>query len=104
MTKSTFLFTLALLEAKAWAQQMYGDSFADVDIDMAEDEDPELTALRDLQESNIHQSGYFRTIEYQSKTAKEKMEDLWDLLVPDPNDDHVKPTDFMWTLFPNFFT
>ena len=33
----------------------------------------------------------------------DKMKDLWKLLVPDPNDDSVKPRDFMWKEFPTFF-
>ena len=37
-------------------------------------------------------------------TAKEKMETLWPVLVPDPTDFSVVPKKHMWKEFDNFFT
>ena len=55
--------------------------------------------------SGVNKIGYFRSDGYKLKmTAKEKMETLWPVLVPDPTDHSVKPKKHMWKEFDNFFT
>jgi len=53
------------------------------------------------------QRKYFKSPTYQLKPRNEKMNDLWNILVPtfetDPNSNDVQPKSFPWTLFPNFF-
>merc|ERR1712110_1206517 len=50
---------------------------------------------------------YFKSPTYKAKTRKEKMTDLWKVLVPTFEEDEdlndVEPKEFPWELFPNFF-
>jgi len=53
------------------------------------------------------QRKYFKSPTYQLKPRNEKMNDLWNILVPTfetaPDLNEVEPKSFPWTLFPNFF-
>jgi len=55
------------------------------------------------QASDIDNSGYFRSENYQSQTAVQKLNDLWNLLVPEPTNHNVPVKPFMWKEFDNFF-
>ncbi len=46
---------------------------------------------------------YFRSDDYQDQTRKQKMSDLWSILVPDSNTAQT-PVDFYWADFPSIFT
>ena len=52
---------------------------------------------------DIDKLGYFRSDAYQEGlTADEKMQQLWRMIIPDP-DVEEEPMDFYWKEFDNFF-
>lgn len=52
---------------------------------------------------NIHARRYFASDGYQGKYAHEKMDLLWEMLVPDATNHNVPIKDFMWKEADNFF-
>ena len=67
--------------------------------DLDEDEDDE-----DLGPDDFKNNLYWKSTHYQEQSRQEKLEELWNELVPDEEDYDVAPMDFYWKEFPNFFT
>jgi len=73
--------------------------------ELPEDQEEEAGPLG--QTIDPSQRRYFKSPTYQLKPRNEKMNDLWNILVPTfetaPDLNEVQPKSFPWTLFPNFF-
>jgi len=53
--------------------------------------------------TNPQDRGYFKSDKYQAKNRKDKMKDLWGILVPDENDVQ-EPMELYWTNYPDQWT
>jgi len=75
------------------------------DADMTEAElEHERRMLKDR--NDPEKRGYFRGNNnvYKTSSRQEKMEDLWDMLVPDEDSTDVEPNPYWYAKFPEFFT
>jgi len=79
-----------------------------IDCDTAEDQAEDAEKKKAFEKATLPEHKmYFKSPTYKAKTRKEKMTDLWKVLVPTFEEDEdlndVEPKEFPWELFPNFF-
>jgi len=82
------MFTRALIATSALAMQM------------------NLASARDFpwdQTTSKHEIGWFKSQTYLNMTKEQKMEELWSMIVPDPNVVE-EPAEYKWANFPDYFT
>ena len=72
-------------------------------------EDSELDIIQDAEEPQDEEDveyhiKYWRSDAYHQQDRYDKLDQLWDQLVPDEDVTDVEPSDFNWSEFPRFFT
>ena len=122
-----YIFTVALLQMVAQAEQLPqtqgttttqgsqvlgDDEIIPIDDSYMMDEDDNLSDLLEDQYSHVryqfprgsptYPRHYFRGDNYQAQDAQQKLDQLWEMLVPDETVIE-EPTPFFWTGFGDFF-
>lgn len=80
--------------------ERYDDETDEPELDYA----PDLGDAPDLEDAPQRKVNYWHQDAYQNQSRYDKLEQLWEELIPNPHDRDVEPLDFMWRAFPKFFT